>query len=231
MNLSEAIDGYVSRRRIEGASYVNGECVLRSLCRTLGDVPLQTMTADAVVGFINHPRKAAITRRGHFSLVNRFPAVLGVSRCHAGSHLAAAREEQAVFRASHLLSCSGPYSCGCDCQEPARFTVSRFKDSTHFHPYPVCNGSPGQRGLATDTFCFRCQAPSHLLFWRPSHATTVCPCLLRFMGGVVYFCQKSAAARWIRRPNLSDSIRPTHQAGLSQCMLPPPPANRWSHSP
>ena len=72
MNLSEAIDGYVSRRRIEGASYVNGECVLRSLCRTLGDVPLQTMTADAVVGFINHPRKAAITRRGHFSLVNRF---------------------------------------------------------------------------------------------------------------------------------------------------------------
>ena len=162
MNLSEAIEGYISRWRIEGASYVNGECVLRSLCRTLGDVPLETMTADAVVGFINHPRKAATTRRGHFSLVNRF-LQLGISRCYAGSHLAAAREEQPVFRASHLLSCSGPYSSGCGCLEPTRFTVSRFKHSTPLHHYPVCNRSPGQRGVTTDTFCFRCQAPSHLI--------------------------------------------------------------------
>jgi integrase/recombinase XerD len=72
VSLSEAIDGYVFRRRIEGASYVNGEAVLRSLRRALGDVPIQTITADEISKFVNNPRKANITRMGHFSLLNRF---------------------------------------------------------------------------------------------------------------------------------------------------------------
>jgi integrase/recombinase XerD len=72
MKLSQAIEIYVSRRHAEGSTYVNGESVLRSLCRQIGDVPLAQLPAEKVSQFLNSARCSPLTRRGKYSMVGRF---------------------------------------------------------------------------------------------------------------------------------------------------------------
>ena len=72
MNLTEAIDLYVSRRHAEGSTYVNGENVLRSMCRQVGNVPLSQLATQQVSDFLNRSGCSALTRRGRYSMVRRF---------------------------------------------------------------------------------------------------------------------------------------------------------------
>lgn len=72
MKLSEAISTYVQRRHLEGSTYINGEEILRSFQRRTGDVSLDRVSDQDVVGFLNGPRTRAITKRGKYSMLSRF---------------------------------------------------------------------------------------------------------------------------------------------------------------
>jgi integrase/recombinase XerD len=72
MKLSEAIVSYVNRRHLEGSTYINGEAVLRSLCKCVGDIPLDRMSASDVIRFLYRPEVSSVTQRGQYSMVNRF---------------------------------------------------------------------------------------------------------------------------------------------------------------
>jgi integrase/recombinase XerD len=71
---------YIARRHQEGASYVSGAIILRSLCRHVGDVSIDDISSNDISAFLNDPRISAITRLGKFSIVTCFLRFLAIRR-------------------------------------------------------------------------------------------------------------------------------------------------------
>jgi integrase/recombinase XerD len=72
MKLSEAVSGYVSRRRAEGSPFVSSENVLKILCAHCGDLDLQELSADHVASYIHSPKISPVTRSSRYSVVSGF---------------------------------------------------------------------------------------------------------------------------------------------------------------
>ncbi len=72
MMLSAAIDAYVRHRQAEGSPYVAGEAVLCSMCRRVGNGPLNRLSLEQVKTFLDDPRISPITRKGKYGILGRF---------------------------------------------------------------------------------------------------------------------------------------------------------------
>jgi integrase/recombinase XerD len=72
VKLSEAVAGYVSRRRAEGSPFVSSEAVLKILCVRCGDLELQELSADHVASYIHSPKISPVTRSSRYSVVSGF---------------------------------------------------------------------------------------------------------------------------------------------------------------
>ena len=72
MKLSEAVAGYVSRRRAEGSPFMSSEAVLKVLCVYCGDLELQELSANHVASFIHSPKISPGTRSSRYSVVSGF---------------------------------------------------------------------------------------------------------------------------------------------------------------
>ncbi len=53
MKVSEVIFTYVSHKRAIGYRYQSEEAIFRSFLKSVGDKPIKTITADAVLAFLN----------------------------------------------------------------------------------------------------------------------------------------------------------------------------------
>ncbi len=54
------------------STFVNGEAILRSICRSAGNVQLRSLTSEDVTSFLNKPRNSSLTQRGQYSILNGF---------------------------------------------------------------------------------------------------------------------------------------------------------------
>jgi integrase/recombinase XerD len=72
MKLFEAVAGYVSRRRTDGAQFVSSEVVLKLLSVHCGDLELQELSADHIASFIHSTKLSPVTRSGRYSVVSGF---------------------------------------------------------------------------------------------------------------------------------------------------------------
>lgn len=72
MNLSEGIDAYVERKRSGGVSFHKGALNLSSFRRHIGDQPLDQITTQHVLTFLNGPRTSTPTWRGKHGLLRHF---------------------------------------------------------------------------------------------------------------------------------------------------------------
>jgi integrase/recombinase XerD len=72
VKLSEAVAGYVSRRRAEGSPFKSSGTVLKILCIHCGDLDLHELSADHVASFIHSPKISPVTRSTRYSVVSGF---------------------------------------------------------------------------------------------------------------------------------------------------------------
>ena len=72
MKFSKAIKIYVQFRHTNQSTFVNGEAILRSACRTVGDVSLCTLTAARLAVYLDNSQISMLTRRGQSSILKGF---------------------------------------------------------------------------------------------------------------------------------------------------------------
>lgn len=61
MKLSHAVAAYVDYKRALGMRFDTEDCILRALCKALGDVAMTRVRAESVVAFINGPHPDRVT--------------------------------------------------------------------------------------------------------------------------------------------------------------------------
>lgn len=72
MRLSEGIELYVGRKRSCGLTFESGASNLRSFCNYVDDLPLEFVTTQHVLAFLNGPHTSTTTWRGKHSLLRHF---------------------------------------------------------------------------------------------------------------------------------------------------------------
>lgn len=72
MTLSEAIDVFVERKRSNGFRFITGRYCLVAFCRRVGDLPLDHVTAQHVLDFLDRRRITNATWRAKYGLLQRF---------------------------------------------------------------------------------------------------------------------------------------------------------------
>lgn len=72
MNLSQAIDVYVRSRHLDNSGYIHGESVLRSFYKRVGDIPLDRLSAQQIISFLNGPRTSPTTWKNKLGFLRRF---------------------------------------------------------------------------------------------------------------------------------------------------------------
>jgi integrase/recombinase XerD len=72
LNLIEAIDGYVKRKRSEGLSYFSSGWYLMALGKRVGNIPLESVTAREVLNFLDGPRTSPGTWMVKYRLLRAF---------------------------------------------------------------------------------------------------------------------------------------------------------------
>jgi integrase/recombinase XerD len=72
MNLSESIDLYVRRKRIDGRVFDTGYKTLSGFCRQVGDLELSQVNTQHVLSFLNRTKPAVVTWRAKHSLLTQF---------------------------------------------------------------------------------------------------------------------------------------------------------------
>jgi len=72
VNLERALNLYVERKQSLGFRYDETAAVHRSLLRTLGDVPLRSITPSQIEAFLNGPRTGNSTWHQKYQTLERF---------------------------------------------------------------------------------------------------------------------------------------------------------------
>lgn len=72
MNLSQAIDTYVQRKRFTGLFFTTGEEILRSFSKAAGDPPLERVTTDHLQNFLDRSLVRASTYRNKHGELRKF---------------------------------------------------------------------------------------------------------------------------------------------------------------
>ncbi len=72
MTLYGAIQGYIGAKHARGVVFETAAKILRSFSKTVGDVPLDTITPAHMLDFLEGPRTAYSTWRAKFSILKHF---------------------------------------------------------------------------------------------------------------------------------------------------------------
>jgi site-specific recombinase XerD len=72
MKLSEGIELYVERKRMDGLAFAKGSANLFSFCRQVGNLPLDEIRVQHFLTFLDGPRTSLPTWRGKHSLLKHF---------------------------------------------------------------------------------------------------------------------------------------------------------------
>jgi integrase/recombinase XerD len=72
MELVEAVETYVERKRSLGVTFEKSAQNLRSFSKRVGDVPLETITPGQMLAFLNGPRSSTVTWRVKYNLLKHF---------------------------------------------------------------------------------------------------------------------------------------------------------------
>ncbi|MFC5861766.1 tyrosine-type recombinase/integrase [Acidicapsa dinghuensis] len=72
MKLFEAVERYVTRRRVEGLQFMSGQAVLRALCKHCGNIDLGDLSSSQIAKFTSASRFAPKTSGSKFSIVKGF---------------------------------------------------------------------------------------------------------------------------------------------------------------
>jgi integrase/recombinase XerD len=72
MKLSEGIEIYVSRKQANGVGYCEGTKVLLSFRRSVGDPPLDAITCQQILGFLERPGTSTTSWRKKYSVLSHF---------------------------------------------------------------------------------------------------------------------------------------------------------------
>lgn len=80
MNFAVAMVQYIDYKRENGYAFERGKSCLFALSRRLGDITLEDVCAQHVLGYLNESQVAAITRRMRYQILARFFSLLVQSR-------------------------------------------------------------------------------------------------------------------------------------------------------
>jgi len=72
MRLQEGIEVYIEARRSEGAPWTKGAQNLRSLCRHVGDLPLDRIGVSQTAPFLDAPLSSAATWYNKYCVLRQF---------------------------------------------------------------------------------------------------------------------------------------------------------------
>jgi integrase/recombinase XerD len=72
MQLFEAVETYIDRKRSLGVIFEKSALNLRSFSKRVGDVPLETITPGQILAFLNGPRSSTVTWRVKYNLLKHF---------------------------------------------------------------------------------------------------------------------------------------------------------------
>jgi hypothetical protein len=72
MRLSSGIEAFIARRRAEGLDYQRGNLCLNAFCRLVGDLPLNAVSGQDVLAFLDASQVCAKTWIGKHSVLRHF---------------------------------------------------------------------------------------------------------------------------------------------------------------
>jgi integrase/recombinase XerD len=72
MQLFEAVETYIDRKRSLGVTFEKAALNLRSFSKQVGNVPLESITPGQILAFLNGPRTSTVTWRVKYSLLKHF---------------------------------------------------------------------------------------------------------------------------------------------------------------
>jgi integrase/recombinase XerD len=72
MEIFEAVETYIDRKRSLGVTFEKAALNLRSFSKRVGDVPLETITPRQILTFLNGPRTSTVTWRVKYNLLKHF---------------------------------------------------------------------------------------------------------------------------------------------------------------